>query len=39
MTEVMTSMPAMLLLTLASYLLGVFIHRKSGISVLHPLLN
>ena len=39
MTEVMTSMPAMLLLTLASYLLGVFIHRKSGISVLHPFIT
>lgn len=32
-------MPAMLLLTLASYLLGVFIHRKSGISVLHPFIT
>ncbi len=39
MTEVMTSIPAMLLLTLASYLLGVFIHRKSGISVLHPFIT
>lgn len=37
--DVVTSMPAMLLLTLASYLLGVFIHRKSGISVLHPFIT
>lgn len=29
----------MLLLTLASYLLGVFIHKKSGISVLHPFIT
>lgn len=39
MNDVVTSMPAMLLLTLASYLLGVFIHRKSGISVLHPFIT
>lgn len=32
-------MPSMLLLTLASYLLGVFIHKKSGISVLHPFIT
>ena len=39
MNDVVTSIPAMLLLTLASYLLGVFIHRKSGISVLHPFIT
>ncbi len=39
MTEVVTSMPSMLLLTLASYLLGVFIHRKSGTSILHPFIT
>ena len=39
MNDVVTSMPAMLLLTLASYLLGVFIHRRSGISVLHPFIT
>lgn len=39
MNDVVTSMPAMLLLTLASYLLGAFIHRKSGISVLHPFIT
>ena len=39
MTEVVTSMPAMLLLTLASYLLGVFFQKKSGISMLHPFIT
>ena len=39
MTQTLTGMPAMLLLTLASYLLGVFIQRKSGISVLHPFIT
>ncbi|MCQ2185801.1 MAG: LrgB family protein [Bacteroidales bacterium] len=39
MTAVFTGMPSMLLLTLASYLLGVFIHKKSGISVLHPFIT
>lgn len=39
MTSVFTGMPSMLLLTLASYLLGVFIHKKSGISVLHPFIT
>lgn len=39
MSGVVTSMPAMILLTLASYLLGVFIHRRSGISVLHPFIT
>lgn len=37
--DAVTSIPAMLLLTLVSYLLGVFIHRKSGISVLHPFIT
>lgn len=39
MSGVVTGMPAMILLTLASYLLGVFIHRRSGISVLHPFIT
>lgn len=39
MTEVITSAPAMLLLTLASYLLGVFFQKKSGISMLHPFIT
>ena len=39
MTEVVTGMPAMLLLTLASYLLGVFFQKKSGISMLHPFIT
>lgn len=39
MTDVITGMPAMLLLTLASYLLGVFFQKKSGISVLHPFIT
>ena len=39
MNDVLTSMPATLLLTLSSYLLGVFIHRKSGLSVLHPFIT
>lgn len=39
MTDVVTSMPAMLLLTLASYLLGVFFQKKSGISMLHPFIT
>lgn len=39
MSGVVTSMPAMILLTLAAYLLGVFIHRRSGISVLHPFIT
>lgn len=32
-------MPAMLLLTLAGYLLGVFVKRRSGISLLHPFIT
>lgn len=39
MKDVMTGMPAMLLLTLASYLLGVFFQKKSGVSVLHPFIT
>lgn len=39
MSQVLTSVPAMLLLTLASYLLGVFFQKKSGISVLHPFIT
>ena len=39
MSAFFTSMPAMLLLTLASYLLGVFIHKRSGFSFLHPFIT
>lgn len=39
MKEIVTSMPAMLLLTLASYLLGMLVQRKSKISVLHPFIT
>ncbi|MBQ0043756.1 MAG: LrgB family protein [Bacteroidales bacterium] len=39
MNEIMTGMPAMLLLTLASYLLGVFFQKSTKISVLHPFIT
>lgn len=39
MTDIITGMPAMLLLTLASYLLGVFFQKSSKISVLHPFIT
>lgn len=39
MSEIITSTPAMLLLTLSAYLLGMCIHKKSGISMLHPFIT
>lgn len=39
MMDIATSMPAMLLLTLASYLLGVFFQKKSGVAILHPFIT
>lgn len=38
MNELVRNVPAMLLLTVASYLLGIFIKKKSGLSLLHPFL-
>lgn len=38
MNELVHNVPAMLLLTVGSYLLGIFIKKKSGLSLLHPFL-
>lgn len=38
MREVLCSMPALLMLTFGTYLLGVFLQRKSGWTLLHPFL-
>ena len=38
MKELMMNMPAMLALTTGAYLLGVWVKRKSGLSMLHPFL-
>ncbi|HIU54421.1 MAG TPA: LrgB family protein, partial [Candidatus Gallibacteroides avistercoris] len=38
MTDLITSIPFMLLLTTGTYLLGSYIYTKSGISILHPIL-
>jgi predicted murein hydrolase (TIGR00659 family) len=38
MKELMMNMPMMLVLTVGAYLLGVWVRRKSGISMLHPFL-
>ena len=38
MKELMMNMPAMLALTTGAYLLGVWVKRKSGLSILHPFL-
>ena len=35
MKELMMNMPMMLVLTVGAYLLGVWVRRKSGISMLH----
>ena len=34
--EIFNNIPAMLLLTVGAYLLGVWLKRKSGIALLHP---
>ena len=34
--EIFNNLPAMLLLTIGAYLLGVWLRRKSGIALLHP---
>ena len=36
MQEIFNNIPAMLLLTVGAYLLGVWLRRKSGIALLHP---
>lgn len=38
MKELMMNMPMMLVLTVGAYLLGVWIKKKSGLSILHPFL-
>lgn len=38
MTDLITTIPFMLLLTTGTYLLGSYIYTKSGISILHPIL-
>lgn len=38
MKELMMNMPMMLVLTVGAYLLGVWVRRKSGVSMLHPFL-
>lgn len=38
MKELMMNMPMMLALTVGAYLLGVWVKRKSGLSMLHPFL-
>lgn len=38
MSGVFMNVPAMLVLTIGAYLLGVWVNRKSGISLLHPFL-
>ena len=38
MRDVLCSMPALLMLTFGTYLLGVFLQRKSGWTLLHPFL-
>lgn len=38
MREMMMNMPMMLALTVGAYLLGVWVRRKSGLSMLHPFL-
>lgn len=38
MREMLMNMPMMLVLTVGAYLLGVWVRRKSGISMLHPFL-
>ena len=38
MTEMLMNVPMMLVLTVGAYLLGVWVRRKSGISMLHPFL-
>lgn len=34
--EIFSNVPAMLLLTIGAYLLGVWVKRKSGMAILHP---
>ena len=38
MNDLIMTVPAMLVLTLGAYLLGVWIKKKSGLSLLHPFL-
>jgi predicted murein hydrolase (TIGR00659 family) len=38
MMEMIMNMPLMLLLTIGAYLLGVWVKKKSGLSLLHPFL-
>lgn len=38
MRDIVMNVPVMLMLTLGAYLLGVWCRRKSGLSLLHPLL-
>lgn len=38
MREILCSMPTLLMLTFGAYLLGVFLQRKSGWTLLHPFL-
>lgn len=38
MHDILCSMPTLLLLTFGTYLLGVWVQRKSGVSLLHPFL-
>ena len=38
MTDIVCNMPVMLALTLGAYLLGVWVKKKSGLSLLHPFL-
>ena len=38
MKELMMNVPVMLMLTIGAYLLGVWVKRKSGLSLLHPFL-
>jgi Putative effector of murein hydrolase len=39
MREILTSVPMMLLLTFGSYLLGVWVRKKSGLELLHPMIT
>ena len=36
--EMLMNMPAMLLLTVGAYLLGLWVKKKSGLALLHPFL-
>ena len=38
MKDMIMNVPAMLVLTLGAYLLGVWVKKKSGLSLLHPFL-